>query len=87
MLVARMHACMHAMQAHNKVPDAAWEYQMRKQLNDAAYNSLDYVPYCSTMPVPAKCDDPKFMWVSHQGGRQQSVQAASRAGVQRARLR
>lgn len=31
--------------------------------NDAAYNGLDYVPYCSTMPVQPKCNDPKFVWV------------------------
>jgi hypothetical protein len=50
------------MQAHNKIPDDAWEYQIRKSLNDAAYNGLDYVPYCSTMPVQENCEDPKFMW-------------------------
>lgn len=50
------------VQAHNKIPDDAWEYQIRKALNDAAYNGLDYVPYCSTMPVQESCDDPKFMW-------------------------
>jgi hypothetical protein len=49
---------------HAKVPDDAWEYQIRKSLNDAAYNGLDYVPYCSTMPIPSKTDekDVKFMW-------------------------
>lgn len=52
------------MQAHIKIPDDAWEYQIRKTLNDAAYNGLDYVPYCSTMPVQPKCDDAKFIWVS-----------------------
>lgn len=52
------------VQAHVPVPDDAWEYQIRKSLNDAAYNGLQYVPYCSTMPVQEKCDDPKFMWVS-----------------------
>ena len=36
---------------------------MRKSLNDAAYKGLDYVPYCSTMPVQAACDAPKFAWV------------------------
>lgn len=46
------------------VPEDAWEYQIRKSLNDAAYNGLQYVPYCSTMPVQEKCDEPKFMWVS-----------------------
>lgn len=35
---------------------------MRKALNDAAYNGLEYVPYCSTMPVQQTCDEPKFMW-------------------------
>lgn len=49
-------------QAHNKIPDDAWEYQIRKALNDAAYNGLDYVPYCSTMPVQEVCEDPKFIW-------------------------
>lgn len=51
------------LKAHNPVPDDAWEYQIRKSLNDAAYNGLQYVPYCSTMPVQVKCDEPKFMWV------------------------
>lgn len=51
------------LQAHNKIPDDHWEYQIRKNLNDAAYQGLDYVPYCSTMPVQAKCNDPKFIWV------------------------
>ncbi len=37
---------------------------MRKSLNDAAFQSLDYVPYCSTMPVQKRCTDPKFAWVS-----------------------
>jgi hypothetical protein len=52
----------YCMQAANKIPDDAWEYQIRKALNDAAYNGLDYVPYCSTMPVQESCDEPKFMW-------------------------
>jgi hypothetical protein len=50
-------------QKHNKIPDDHWEYQMRKMLNDASYQGLDYLPYCSTMPVQAKCDAPKFVWV------------------------
>ncbi len=50
------------MQSHAKIPEDAWEYQIRKALNDAAYNGLEYVPYCSTMPVQEKCEDPKFMW-------------------------
>ncbi|KAK2078184.1 hypothetical protein QBZ16_004052 [Prototheca wickerhamii] len=44
------------------IPEDAWEYQIRKSLNDAAYNGLDYVPYCSTMPVQPKCDEAKFIW-------------------------
>lgn len=55
--------CVVNVQAHNPIPDDAWEYQIRKSLNDAAYNGLQYVPYCSTMPVQEKCDDAKFMWV------------------------
>jgi hypothetical protein len=51
------------LQAHNKVPEDAWEYHTRKALNDAAYKGLDYVPYSSTMPVQPKTDEPKFMWV------------------------
>ena len=50
------------LQAHAKVPEDAWEYQIRKALNDAAYNGLDYVPYSSTMPVQPKDDSPKWMW-------------------------
>lgn len=49
-------------QAHAKVPDDAWEYQIRKALNDAAYNGLEYVPYCSTMPVQPRDDNAKWMW-------------------------
>lgn len=52
------------IQAHAKIPDDAWEYKIRKENNDAAYNGLDYVPYCSTMPVQQKTENPKFMWVS-----------------------
>lgn len=52
-----------ASQAHNKVPDDAWEYQTRKSLNDAAYKGLDYVPYSSRMPVRRETDETKFMWV------------------------
>jgi hypothetical protein len=50
------------VQAHNRIPDDAWEYQIRKQLNDAAYQGLDYVPYCSTMPVQPREDNPKWIW-------------------------
>ena len=46
------------------MPDDAYEYQVRKALNDAAYTGLAYVPYCSTMPVPPRCEAPKFAWVS-----------------------
>jgi hypothetical protein len=70
-------------QVHAKIPDDAWEYQIRKALNDAAYNGLDYVPYCSTMPVQANCKDPKFMWVSVEpafGGGVQAFPRASRGG-------
>ena len=48
--------------ASAKVPDDAWEYQIRKALNDAAYNGLDCVPYSSLMPVPQKDDNAKWMW-------------------------
>ena len=48
---------------HAKIPGDAWEYQIRKSLNDAAYNGLDYVPYCSLMPIPKETDDARFMWV------------------------
>ena len=34
----------------------------RQALNDAAYNGLDYVPYCSTMPVQQHDDNPKWIW-------------------------
>lgn len=56
------------MQAQARIPDDAWEYQIRKSLNDAAYNGLDYVPYCSTMPVTEKTDDVKFIWVRFEKG-------------------
>lgn len=41
---------------------------MRKMLNDAAYQGLDYVPYSSTMPVQKDCSDPKFVWVRDRKG-------------------
>lgn len=52
-------------QAHAPIPDDAWEYQVRKSLNDAAYKGLEYVPYCTTMPVKANSEHVAFMWVSH----------------------
>ena len=52
------------VQAHAPIPDDAWEYQIRKSLNDAAYQGLDYVPYCTTMPVQANSENVAFMWVS-----------------------
>ena len=55
---------MLVVQAHHKIPEDAWEYHTRKALNDAAFKELQYVPYSSTMPVQAKTDEPKFMWVS-----------------------
>ncbi|BDA47391.1 hypothetical protein COCOBI_10-2390 [Coccomyxa sp. Obi] len=48
--------------AHAKIPSDAWEYHIRKALNDAAYNGLEYVPYCSTMPVQEQTANPQFMW-------------------------
>jgi hypothetical protein len=42
----------------------SWEYQMRKALNDAAYNNLAYEPYCPHMPTHHKdCPHPVFTWV------------------------
>lgn len=38
-------------QASARVPDDAWEFHARKNANDAAYQGLDFAPYCSTMPV------------------------------------
>lgn len=58
------HRCL---QAHARIPDDAWEYQVRKALNDAAYNGLDYVPYCSTMPVQPRDDNPKWLWKKKGG--------------------
>jgi hypothetical protein len=49
-------------QSHVKIPEDAWEYQIRKSLNDAAYNGLDFVPYSSTMPVQPRDDNPKWIW-------------------------
>ncbi|KAI3426098.1 hypothetical protein D9Q98_008066 [Chlorella vulgaris] len=48
--------------SHVKIPEDAWEYQIRKSLNDAAYNGLDFVPYSSTMPVQPRDDNPKWIW-------------------------
>ena len=53
------------LQVGAKIPGDAWEYQIRKSLNDAAYNGLDYVPYCSLMPIPKEAtEEARFMWVS-----------------------
>lgn len=47
------------------IPAEAWEYQMRKALNDAAFNNLAYEPYCPHMPTHHKdCPHPVFAWVS-----------------------
>lgn len=44
------------------IPSDAWEYQVRKANNDAAFQNLDYVPYCSCMPTcKAGCANPHFM--------------------------
>lgn len=51
------------MQAHATIPDDAWEYHIRKSLNDAAYKGLDYVPYCSTMPLKPESESVRFIWV------------------------
>ena len=51
------------LQAHAPIPDDAWEYQIRKALNDAAYNGLEYVPYCTTMPIQPNSENVAFMWV------------------------
>jgi hypothetical protein len=46
------------------IPAEAWEYQMRKALNDAAYSNLAYEPYCPHMPTHHKdCPHPVFTWV------------------------
>jgi hypothetical protein len=48
------------------IPAEAWEYQMRKALNDAAFNNLAYEPYCPHMPTHHKdCPHPVFAWVRH----------------------
>ncbi len=52
-----------SVQARAPIPDDAWEYQVRKSLNDAAYNGLDYVADCPYMPVDKECEAPRFMWV------------------------
>ena len=51
-----------SLQSQAKVPEDAWEYHIRKALNDAAYNGLEYVPYSSLMPVPPKDDNPHWIW-------------------------
>lgn len=33
-----------------------------RSLNDAAYNSLKYVPFCPHTPTCAKCEHAKFTW-------------------------
>jgi hypothetical protein len=56
--------CVFVVQVHATIPDAAWEYHIRKSLNDAAYKGLDYVPYNTTMPLTPQSDNVKFIWVS-----------------------
>jgi hypothetical protein len=49
------------------VPADAHEYHARKALNDAAYASLAYKPYSSTMPVDPECAEPKWAWTRKNG--------------------
>jgi hypothetical protein len=55
--------------ADHPVPASEWEYQMRKNLRDAAFTTLAYLPACTHMPVcaGAKCSAPTFVWVSACG--------------------
>jgi hypothetical protein len=55
---------LYVVQVHATIPDDAWEYHIRKSLNDAAYKGLDYVPYNTTMPLTPQSDNVKFIWVS-----------------------
>ncbi len=54
-----------SVQVNAKIPSDAWEYHIRKSRNDAAYNGLEYVAYCSAMPVQREAETPQFLWVSH----------------------
>jgi hypothetical protein len=48
--------------ADTPIPDNAWEYQIRKANNDAAFQNLDYKPYCGCMPICKEgCNNPHFM--------------------------
>ena len=53
--------------AQRPVPADAHEYHARKALNDAAYASLAYKPYSSTMPVDPECAEPKWAWTRKNG--------------------
>lgn len=54
-----------AAQHKGSIPDTEWEYQVRKNLRDAAFTTLDYVPACTHVPVcAAGCTAPRYVWVS-----------------------
>lgn len=56
-------------QAGAPIPPDAWEYHVRAALNDACYQSLDFKPFCSHMPVCRDgCKQPQFM-VRHERAR------------------
>ncbi|KAJ9527262.1 hypothetical protein QJQ45_025529, partial [Haematococcus lacustris] len=48
--------------AEAKVPEDAHEYYIRQSLNDSAYRTLAYTPYCACYPTCVKCERPQFMW-------------------------
>ena len=62
--------CLSAPQAQHAaaVPEDAHEYHARKALNDAAFRSLRYVPFCSTMPVTRDPSAVRWMWTRKDGG-------------------
>jgi hypothetical protein len=53
-----------AQHAKDSIPPSAHEYQMRKALGDAAYQTLSYLPVCTHMPTCTACAAPAFVWVS-----------------------
>lgn len=73
-----------AVQYQDNIPASEWEYMMRKNLRDAAFTTLNYLPACTHMPVCAagKCSAPTFVWVSRARLGRSSKERQHEAGCQ-----
>lgn len=77
-----------AAQHQDSIPASEWEYMMRKNLRDAAFSTLSYLPACTHMPVCAagNCSAPTFVWVSGGEVGQKAGCRDQRAGCRAAEL-